>query len=417
MRATRPAPFAAFRSGNFTRYFTGQLVSNVGLWFQNLALSLVVLELTDSARALALVTVAQFGPITLFGGLAGRVVDAVSARTVLLVTCVAATLTSAALALAVSQETTSLPLVYGLIALTGTAHAFERVASQALIYELVGPGLLHNAVALSTVYLSAARSIGPGLAGVAYLALGPAPCLLINAASYLAAVLALLLIRPATLHARPRAESASRSVLAALREVLGNRPLVVLLVVNVAVTVTAMNMNVVLTSIVYLGFGGDAGALGATHALNAVGAILGGLLVAGLRTSRVSYLVPGCLAFAVALAVNAAAPSLTLLLVLAPVLGLGIGTYQGLIYSAAQVSAEPHQIGRVMSLLTMGNVGMAPFGALYAGALVDATSGQTALAVGAAACLGCATLVTFTVLRPARARRRAAGETDREGAP
>src|SRR5690606_25439680 len=86
---TRPAPFAAFRSGNFSRYFTGQLVSNVGLWFQNLALSLVVLEITGSAQALALVTVAQFGPITLFGGLAGRVVDAVSARTVLLVTCVA----------------------------------------------------------------------------------------------------------------------------------------------------------------------------------------------------------------------------------------------------------------------------------------------------------------------------------------
>ncbi|HLS73278.1 MAG TPA: MFS transporter [Actinomycetaceae bacterium] len=412
MRRPRPAPFAAFRSGNFSRYFAGQLVSNVGLWFQNLALSLVVLELTGSATALALVTVAQFGPITLLGGVAGRIVDAVSARTVLLLTCVAAALASVALAVAVSQESTSLPLVYGLIALTGTAHAFERVASQALIYELVGPTLLHNAVALSTVYLSAARSIGPGLAGVAYLALGPAPCLLINAASYLAAVIALLFIRPASLHPRPRAESADRSVRAALRAVLGNRPLTVLLVVNVAVTVTAMNMNVVLTSIVYLGFGGDAGELGAVHALNAVGAIVGGLLVAGLRTSRVSYLVPGCLAFGAALAVNAAAPSLVLLLAFAPLLGLGLGTYQGLIYSAAQVSAEPHLIGRVMSLLTMGNVGMAPFGALYAGALVDATSGQTALAVGAGACVACAVLVTLTVLRPARAARRAAVPTE-----
>ena len=412
MRRPRPAPFAAFRSGNFSRYFAGQLVSNVGLWFQNLALSLVVLELTGSATALALVTVAQFGPITLLGGVAGRIVDAVSARTVLLLTCVAAALASVALAVAVSQESTSLPLVYGLIALTGTAHAFERVASQALIYELVGPTLLHNAVALSTVYLSAARSIGPGLAGVAYLALGPAPCLLINAASYLAAVIALLFIRPASLHPRPRAESADRSVRAALRAVLGNRPLTVLLVVNVAVTVTAMNMNVVLTSIVYLGFGGDAGELGAVHALNAVGAIVGGLLVAGLRTSRVSYLVPGCLAFGAALAVNAAAPSLVLLLAFAPLLGLGLGTYQGLIYSAAQVSAEPHLIGRVMSLLTMGNVGMAPFGALYAGALVDATSGQTALAVGAGACVACAVLVTLTVLRPARAACRAAVSTE-----
>ena len=415
MRAPRPAPFAAFRSGNFTRYFAGQLVSNVGLWFQNLALSLIVLEITGSATALALVTVAQFGPITLLAGVAGKVADVVSARTVLIVTCLAAMLTSVGLAVAVSQETISLGLVYGLIALTGTAHAFERVSSQALIYELVGPTLLHNAVALSTVYLSAARSIGPGLAGVAYLTLGPAACLLINAGSYLAAVFALLLIRPASLHPRPRARPEDRSIGSALRGIWDNRPLVVLLVVNVVVTVTAMNMNVVLTSIVYLGFDGDAGQLGATHALNAVGAVLGGILVAALRTSRVSYLVPGCLMFGAALALNASAPSLTLLLVFAPLLGLGLGTYQGLIYSAAQVSAEPHQIGRVMSLLTMGNVGMAPLGALYAGALVDATSGQTALAVGAGTCTACAILVTVTVLRPARARRTAEMSADREG--
>src|SRR5690606_16055235 len=162
--------------------------------------------LTGSASALALVTVSQFGPMLLLAPLAGRLADTVRPRTILLATSSTLGVLTLGLAAAVSVEEPQLPLVYGLIVAPGVVGAFERVAAQAFVYELVGGGLLQSGVVLSTVYISAARSIGPGLAGFAVLAVGPAACLLINAASYLAVLGALLLIRPAELVARPAPE-------------------------------------------------------------------------------------------------------------------------------------------------------------------------------------------------------------------
>ncbi|MBF0673123.1 MAG: MFS transporter [Salinibacterium sp.] len=395
---------AAFRVPNFTRYFTGQLVSNTGTWFQNLAISLIVVQITGSASALALVTVAQFGPILLLGAPAGRLADSVPPRMILAVTSAIAVLVTCGLAVAVGQEEPSLGWLYGLIVVSGCVHAFERVAAQAFIYELVGAELLRNAVVLSTVYISAARSIGPGLAGVAFLAVGPTACLLINAATYLAVLVAVLLIRPSELHPRLRAEGPRPTVRENLREVRSNRALVVILAVNVIVTVAAMNMNVVLTSIVSLSFEGDAGQLGATHALNAVGAVVGGLLLARYTRLGALTLVPACLLFSVTLAVNAAAPSLLLFLMAAPLLGVGIGVYQGVLSGAAQGESAPHALGRTMSLVTMGQQGVAPIGALLVGVLIDLTSGQTALGVAAVVTAVCAGVVCLALGRQ-RARR------------
>lgn len=396
---------AALRVPNFARYFVGQLVSNTGTWFQNLAISLIVVQITGSASALALVTVAQFGPILLLAGLAGRLADSVSPRTILLVTSAAAILTTGGLALAVSGDEPSLVMIYGLIAISGCFNAFERVAAQAFIYELVGPGLLKNAVVLSTVYISAARSIGPGLAGFAFLAVGPTACLVINAASYVAVLVAVLMIRPGMLHARIRADGPRPTITENLRAVRSNRTLVVILAVNVAIAVAAMNMNVILTSVVSLTFEGDAAALGAAHALNAVGAVVGGLLLTQYAKLGPTTLIPACLLFAATLAINAAVPSLMLFLVVAPLLGIGIGIYQGVINSAAQEASEPHAIGRTMSLITLGQQGMAPIGAIIIGILVDLTSGQTALAVGAAVAASCALTVYLVLVRGPRRQR------------
>lgn len=389
---------SAFRVPNFTRYFVGQLLSNTGTWFQNLAISLIVVQVTGSASALALVTVAQFGPIILLAGPAGRLADTISPRRILMATSAAAVVVTGGLAMAVSPEEPSLPWVYGLIVVSGCILAFERVAAQAFVYELVGAGLLRNAVVLSTVYISAARSIGPGLAGFAFLTVGPAACLLINAASYACVFVAMLMIRTAELHARILPEGRRATVRENLRQVRSNRALMTILIVNVVVTIAAMNMNVVLTSVVSISFDGDAGALGAAHALNAVGAVVGGVLLTRYAKLGATTLVPACLLFAGTLAVNAAAPDLALFLVAAPLLGIGIGVYQGVLNSAAQQESPPHALGRTMSLVTMGQQGVAPLGALAVGVLVDLTSGQTALGVGAAVTAACG-IAVYLVFR------------------
>lgn len=393
------APGAAgpFRQRNFSLYFIGQVISNTGVWFQNLALQLVVLHATGSAQALSGITIAQFLPIFVLGLAAGRLVDRVAPRTVLLVTSLLSAVVTAALALVVTEDP-NLWLIYGLVGVLGSVQAFERVAAQAIIFELVGPAGLASAASISTIALAAARSVGPALAGLAFQGLGAALCILINAGAYLVVFGSRWMIRPADLHPRARHDGGDpqRGRVPFRR----GRDVNTLLVVNVVVSLLAMNFGLVLTSTVDLSYGGDADAVGAVHTLNAVGAVLGGILAARQRTVSVLAMVPATAVFGVVLALNAAAPTLVLFLCAAPLLGLGIGYYQGIVNAAAQESVDPWFIGRMMSWMTLGSYGMVPFGALLMGWLIDASSGRVSLAVAAASALACTVLVLVRTAPP-----------------
>ena len=103
--------------------------------------------------------------------------------------------------------------------------------------------------------------------------------------------------------------------------------------------------------------------------------------------------------FGGALLLNAAAPTLPLFLLAAPALGVAIGYYQGVLNAAAQSSAPPEAIGRLMSLVTLGNYGMVPFGALLMGWVIDVSSGRVSILIGGIACLVCAAFVVLRVPR------------------
>ncbi|NKX52740.1 MFS transporter, partial [Arthrobacter deserti] len=281
----------------------------------------------------------------------------------------------------------------------GTVQAFERVAAQTIIFELVGEAGLSQAASISTIALAAARSVGPALAGLAFQGFGAAVCILINAGAYLLVFPSPRLIRPATLPLRPSeagdadppaAAQSGRPASAPFRR---NRNVNTLLAVNGMVSLLAMNFGLVLTSTVDLSYGGDAAAIGAVHALDTLGGVVGGILAARRRVVTVRSLVPATTLFAATLALTAAAPTLTLFLVFAPLLGVGIGYYQGIISAAAQQAVPPQFIGRMMSWMTLGGYGMVPFRALLMGWVIDAGSGRVSLALAAATALACTVLV------------------------
>jgi len=225
--------------------------------------------------------------------------------------------------------------------------------------------------------------------------------MLVNALSFLLVFVSIALIRPSSLHPR---ESRDRSAGVDGYRIGRDRSLITLLVVNAVVALLALNLMLVLTSTVALTFAGDATAVGMAHTLNAVGAILGGILAASRAHVAVRSLTAACAGLGLALIANAAAPSLPVLLAFGPLLGLGVGYYQGILNAAAQISVPPRQIGRVMSLVTLGNYGMVPFGALLMGWVIDESGGRTALAIGGTAALACS---AFVLLR--LGRRRPAG--------
>lgn len=376
-----------FRNRNFSVYFTGQAISLTGSWFQNLALQLVVLQATGSATALSGVSVAQFLPMFVLGIPAGRLVDRVPPRTVLLVTSLLSAAVVAVLALVVSGDDPPLMSLYLLVGLLGCVHAFERVAAQTIIYELIGPTGFGSAVSLSTIAIGVSRSIGPGLAGLVFQAFGPVPGMAVNAASFVVVFGLLLLIRPRSLFERPASaepEGFSGEM---------GRSMATVLIVNSAIALLAMNFMVTLTAVVSIDFAGSAATLGAAHALNAAGGIAGGLIAAAIGRMSMLTLGAALTGFGAAILLNAAAPSLILFLVASPLLGAGLGFYQGTLNAIAQQIVPPTRIGRMMSMINVGSYGVVPVGALLTGWLVDSTSGRGALVVAGIGALVAAVLV------------------------
>jgi len=393
----RPALLEPFANGNFSLYFSGQVISHTGMWFQNLALSLVVLEVTGSAQALSGVTIAQFLPLLLFSVPAGWVADRFSPRSIMLTTSLTSAGIAAVLALVTGADAPRLDVIYALVAALGTVSTFERIAAQAIIFELVGGAGLTRAVSISTIALASARSIGPGLAGIAFQGIGAMTCMLLNSVAYLLVFVSIFLLRRSRFHARVTG-SPPDSVGRRRSPMRGNRPFAVLLIVNVVVALLSLNLMLVLTATVTLTFVGDATATGAVHALNAVGAIIGGLVGASLVRVRVRSLILACAGLGLALLANAAAPTLPLFLMLAPLLGLAVGYYHSVLQAAAQSSVPPELIGRAMSLVTMGNYGMAPIGALLMGWVIDASSGRVAMLLGSLGAFA-ATVIVSVALR------------------
>ncbi|MDA8397762.1 MAG: MFS transporter [Actinomycetota bacterium] len=209
----------AFRVPEFAWYWASQLLSGMGTWSQAIAQAWLVMELSRSqSRAavwLGTITMLQFLPLLIFAPFGGVVADRVSRRRLLVVTQSAASLQALLLAVLVYAGSARLWQVGILAFLLGTTNAFNNPAQQAFIPELVGRPLVADAVALNSVQFNSARMIGGAVGGIAVAAWGISGALVMNAASFIPAILVLALIRPA--HTLKRAQDKGEAVFAQLR--------------------------------------------------------------------------------------------------------------------------------------------------------------------------------------------------------
>lgn len=403
MRALEP-----FRSRNFSLYFGSQVLSNVGTWFQNLALALMLLALTGRAQVLGYVTAAQFLPLLVLSIPAGWLADRIRPQLILVVTMAASAAVVASIAFAVRGPEPHLPSIYGLVMLLGIFHTFERIAGQAFIFEIIGGEGLSRAVSVSTIAMAAARTVGPGLAGVAYDQFGAFWSLMINAFSFVVGLTLVLLINRATLLSRRQADrpaevggAASRGMINVMRA----PGVPALLTVNVVVALLSLNLMLVLTSMATITLGATASQVGMVHALNAVGSVFGGLYAASRLAVPVSALTPACLTLGTFLLAASASPTLVVFLAFGPVLGFGVGYYFGVLHAASQKAVTPSSIGRMMSLITLGSYGVVPLGALLMGWVIDEISPRGPLVIGGLAAVACALFVWVYTRRTMSGRR------------
>lgn len=372
--AARPAPraFGALRHRNFRIFLTGQFVSLCGTWMQSVALGWLVLELTNRAFLVGLVTALGAAPILAFTLYGGMIADRVNKRRALMLLQTGMLLDAAILGTLTLLGWVTPGWVMTLAVFHGTLASFEIPIRQAFLIEMVGRDDLMNAIALNSSAFNLSRVFGPALAGAVLATLGAAACFYLNAGSFLAVLYGLSLIRlpawelPAP--ARPRARF--RDGFAFIRQSPWPRTLVTMTgVTGISGMAVVALLPVYARDVLETGAGG----YGGLSAAFGFGAASGALLVAwvGDRFNRGPVALGAALALGAGLALIALSRFYPVSLILLAGTGLAMALNAIMTNSTLQLEAPDHLRGQVVGMYALIVVGIAPLGALPAGWIAD----------------------------------------------
>jgi MFS family permease len=382
--------FAAFENRNYRRYFVGLTISSIGTWFTSLAVTWLVLEITNRSDKLGIAVALQFLPLLVLGAPAGALADRYDNRRLLLITSSILGTLALVFGIIVASGHVTIWWIYGFTLSVGMVLSVERPTMQAFVYQLVGPELLPRAVAANGTINGISRLIGPALAGVLIAAFGVKVNFFVDAASYVVIAIALLGLRREEFVHRPLGGRAKRRVREGLAYVRSHpevaRPLMVMTVVGTI----ALNFQTTMPSMVRFGFHLGAGPVGAVMSISAVGSVLGGIYIAGVEPHPRRTLSLVLAGFAVSLAAVAVAPNYWAFVVVSIPLGAASAAFQSLNTSILQRATEPAMQGRVMALHQMAWFGSTPIGALLMGWIIHITSARVPFALGSGAALVCA---------------------------
>ncbi len=383
--------FRALRHRQFRVYWIGQGVSVAGTWMQTVAQSWLVYRLTDSPLMLGLLTAARFGPSLVGSPFAGVVTDRFPRRSLVLLTQTLSLLQASVMAALTLTGRIRVWHVLLLAAFQGVVDTLDMPARQTLQVDLVGIEDLQSAVALNSSVFNAARIVGPGVAGVLVAAFGEGICFAVNAASYLAVLVALLAIRlPAGTGGR------AGSLLGELAEGVSyawHAPRVRASLTAVAVTsMFGLSYSTLLPVLARDVFHGGVKGYGVLLAAAGLGAIAGALGAGARRGAHSAERVValGQATLGLGLVALALAHTIAVAVGWMVLVGLGVAAQLSTTNGFLQTAAPPHLRGRVVSLYIWLFAGMSPVGGLLAGWAAERV-GATWTAVGAgAACLASA---------------------------
>jgi MFS family permease len=408
--------FRSLRIRNYLLYFINQLVSMSGTWMQSIALGWLVLHLTGSAFILGLTVALQFGPMLVLGPWGGVIADRRDKRRLLLVTQTVLALQALALGLLTVTGVVEMWMVFILAVVGGVVMAVDNPARQAFVFEMVGPDDLANAVALNSVVINASRIIGPAVAMWLIVLYGLAACFLVNSASFLFIIGAMLAMRVADLHrARPVAR-AKGQIRDGLRYVRRTPELLVPLVMMAVVSTLGYNFSVLLPLMAAEAFGRGAATYGAMTTAMGIGALAGALGAASMKRPSRRLLVGSTAAFGAFCVVVAVAPTLTLELVALMPMGAFAVVFVATTNSLLQINSESAMRGRVMALWGVVFFGSTPVGGPLAGLLAGLFGPRFAVAFGGATTI-LAAVGAWYGLRRRRLRDAAALGAARASAP
>ncbi len=392
-----PTPFTALRHRNFRLFFAGQFISLCGTWMQTVAQGWLVLQLTNSAFKVGLVSTLGSLPILAFTLYGGVLADRVNKhRGIILFQSL---MMCEALTLGVLTATgrVTVAWVMALAVFLGTLSAFEVPFRQSFVIEMVGREDLLNAIALNSSVFNLSRIIGPVIAATLIAAVGLAACFFANAASFLAVIIAFLSMRGVTSGGSQRQIDDQGSFREGVRYAMGEPVPRALLLLTATFSVFGFSFLTMLPVYARNVLGVGATGYGGLMSAVGIGASVGALAMAALghRARGSSLIRVGGLLFSTALALVALVSQYWIAALLLGLAGCSMILNNVMTNSLLQTRAPDALRGRVMGFYSLMVLGMAPFGSLQAGWISEHLGVRTSLALGGAVCATATILLGF----------------------
>src|ERR1700720_4476016 len=397
--------FRALRHRNYRLFFWGQLVSLIGTWMQQTAMSWLVYQITRRKLLLGIVAAIGSAPMMLSSIWGGSLADRHPKRSILLATQTAQMVCAFLLAAGAWLGFASTGFIIAIAALNGIAMGFDMPARQAFTVEMTSREDLLNAISLNSSIVNGARVIGPSVAGLLIGWVGVAMCFFLNGLTFVAVIAGLLMMRlppfkrPA--HVVSTSEHAWNGIVYSLR----HQRVRTILLLFLAVGVFGWSYAVLMPAFARDVLGRGANGYGLLMSASGAGAFIGALVVATyghLFTPR-KLALGGVWLFSIALLAFAVTRNFYLALVFLTFAGFGMLLFFSTTNTVLQTIVPDEMRGRVMGVWSLVFGAMIPLGSLEAGALAHWLGTPFALGFGAVICAVSA-LVTLFVIR----RREAA---------
>jgi len=355
---------------NYRLFFTGQVISNIGTWMQRVAQAWLVLSLTHSAFAVGILALCQFMPFTLFSLIAGVVVDRLDSwRTVISTQLTQMVLASTIAVIALAGIARPWH-VYVIAALMGLVQVLDAPSRQQLTFRMVGPLELPNAISLNSGVFNGARIFGPALGGIIIAAAGAGVCFAINAASYIAVLAGLVMMRPQEFHAVER-RARSRTLYIGLKEGISfarnHEQIRLMLMLTFVISTFCLNFNVLLPVLAKQTLHSGPQVFGLLSAVFGVGALIGALFSAHLSRATVGTTALGSAGFALCELLIAPLRTTVFIALLLFIGGVCFTTWSSNSSSLIQLASPEHLRGRLIGIYFFAFAGTGTLGGIMSG--------------------------------------------------
>lgn len=362
--------FRALESRNFRLFISGQLVSLIGTWMQQLALSWLVYRLTQSAFQLGLVAFLAQAPGVLIAPFAGLLADRYNRRNLLILTQALAMAHAALLAVLTLSGQIQHWHVLCLSVFIGIVTGLDIPVRQSLLLDLLDkPEHLGNAISLNSSVFNGARLLGPAIAGFAIHSIGESWCFLLNTLSFGAVLAALFAIKIRRETSVERQSSYLESLKEGLAYVYNHPPMRAILLMIALMSLVGLPYSVLMPVYAREVLHGNAQTLGLLMGMAGLGAVTGAVYLASrpnvLGLGRVIAI--AVFGFALTLLVFSQVNVLWLAMPCLYLLGLAMMLQFASSNILLQTIVDEKKRGRVMSLYTMAYIGAYPVGSLLAG--------------------------------------------------